>query len=84
MCLFLSEKHQTKRGRLRGPEGISLGILSHLLWIPALSLQRDEIPIILLALSSPLTNYNSSQSVVGGQAAIMEEAVAGRERHLDK
>lgn len=52
--------------------------LSHLLWILAPVLQRDEITIISLALSSLLTNYNSSQLVVGGQAGIMEEAVFGR------
>lgn len=58
--------------------------LSHLLWISALFLQREEITIIALALSSPLTNYNLSQSVAGGQAGIMEEAVFGRKWHLDK
>lgn len=50
---------------------------SHLLWIFALVLQTEEITIIALALSSPLTNYNLSQLVVGGQAVIMEEAVFG-------
>lgn len=77
VCVLLFEKHRTKRFWHCGPEGISLGF-SHLLWIFALVLQRDNIAIISLALSSLLTNYNSSQLVVGGQTGIMEEAVFGR------
>ena len=72
------EKHRNNRFWLRGPEGPSLCFLSHLLWILALLLQRDETPNISLALSSLLTNYSSPQLVVGGQAGIMEEAVLGR------
>lgn len=52
--------------------------LSHWLWILALVLQREDITVTALVWSSPLTNYNLSQLVVGGQAGIMEEAMFGR------
>lgn len=50
---------------------------SHLPWIFPPAPQREEIPVIALAFRSPLTNYNLSPLVVGGQAGIMGEALGG-------